>query len=228
MAALRSPLRCRSCCTSWRSTRPTRRTGTQLSTSVPVQVVNVPPGLVVVNQPAPVRVWVRAPRNVLNRLRPESFTAQLDAGSARAGDNDALPIQVISSDPDVRDVTAEPNTATLRLDEQRPQVLPVRVNLVGQVAPGYVRGDPTADPQRVTVVGPSSLVGRAAEAVVDVSVDHVTVPINGVYTPRIVDARGDDLRDLNLRADPPSVTVTAPITQQTQYKEVGVRPTTVG
>jgi YbbR domain-containing protein len=175
-----------------------------------------------------VRVWVRAPRSVLNRLRPEGFTAQLDASGARAGDNQSLPIVVIPSDPDVRDVQAEPSTSTLRLDEQRPQVLPVRVNLTGQVAPGYVRGDATADPQRVTVVGPSSLVGRAAEAVVDVSVDRVTVPINGVYTPRIVDARGDDLRDLNLRADPPSVTVAVPINQQTQYKEVGVRATTVG
>jgi len=200
----------------------------QLSSTIPVQVVNVPPGLVTVNQPPPVRVWARAPRSVLNRLRPESFTAQLDASGAHAGDNETLPISVISSDPDVRDVTAEPGTASLRLDEQRPQVLPVRVNLTGQVAPGYVRGDPTADPPRVTVIGPSSLVGRAAEAVVDVSVDRVTVPINGVYTPRIVDARGDDLRDLNLRAEPPSVTVTVPINQQTQYKEVGVRANTVG
>jgi YbbR domain-containing protein len=56
----------------------------------------------------------------------------------------------------------------------------------------------------------------------------VTVSVNAVYTPKIVDDRGDDLRDLNLRATPPSVTVQVPINQQTQYKEVGVRPVTQG
>ena len=42
---------------------------------------------------------------------------------------------------------------------------------------------------------------------VDVSIDRVTVPVNGVYTPRILDDRGNDLKDLNLRATPASVTV---------------------
>jgi YbbR domain-containing protein len=201
---------------------------TQLQSTVPVQVVNPPPGLIIVNQPAPVRVWVRAPRSVLNRLRTESFTAQLDASSAHAGDNEGLPIIVIPSDPDVRDVTPEPSTATLRLEEVRPQALPVRINLTGQVPPGYQPGQATADPARLTVSGASSLVGRAVEAVVDVSIDRVTVSVNGVYTPRIVDGRGNDLRDLNLRAEPPAVTVSVPITQQTQYKEVGVRAVTIG
>jgi YbbR domain-containing protein len=64
--------------------------------------------------------------------------------------------------------------------------------------------------------------------VVEVNVDRVTVSVNAVYTPKIVDERGNDLRDLNLRATPPSVTVQVPITQQTQYKEVGIRPVTQG
>ncbi len=201
---------------------------TQLPGSVPVQVVNVQPGLVVVNQPPPVRITVRAPRNVINRVRIDSFTAQLDARDARAGDNEGLTINVISSDADVRDVTPEPPTASVRLEEVREQPLPVRINLVGQVANGYSRGDPTADPPRLTVAGASSQVGRAAEAVVEVPIDGVTVSINGVYTPHIVDARGNDLRDLNLRANPPAVTVTVPVIQQTQYKEVAVRPVVTG
>jgi YbbR domain-containing protein len=63
---------------------------------------------------------------------------------------------------------------------------------------------------------------------VDVSVDRVTVSINGVYTPRIVDRTGTDLRDLNLRWTPTAIAVSVPITQQTQYKEVGVRVPTTG
>jgi YbbR domain-containing protein len=196
--------------------------------SVPVQTVNPPPGLVVVTPPPPVRLRVTAPQSVFSRLRPESFSAQVDASSARVGDNDALPITVSSSDPEVRGIQPDPPTVRLRLDEVREQALPVRVNLTGQVPSGYQLGSAVVDPPRITVAGATSFLSRASEAVVDVSVDRVTVSINGVFTVRINDERGNDLKDLNLRPTPPAVTVQVPITQQTQYKEVGVRPVTQG
>jgi YbbR domain-containing protein len=196
--------------------------------AIPVQVVNVPAGLVVTDQPPDVRVWVRAPSNVFGRLSRNSFTAQVDCTSAQAGQNDNLPITVTPTDPEVREAIADPPTATLTLEEVRPQDLPVRVNVIGSPPAGYQRGEPTVDPAHITVTGAASLVSRASEAVVDVSVDRLTVSVNGVYTPRIVDDRGNDLRDLNLRANPPSVTVQVPITQQTQYKEVGIRAVTEG
>ncbi|HEY2594888.1 MAG TPA: CdaR family protein, partial [Chloroflexota bacterium] len=55
--------------------------------SVPVQVVNVPPGLVVTTPQQSVRLWVTAPQNVFNRLQPANFTAQVDATGLSAGDN---------------------------------------------------------------------------------------------------------------------------------------------
>ncbi|HEX8967508.1 MAG TPA: CdaR family protein [Chloroflexota bacterium] len=199
----------------------------QTTFSVPVQTVNVPPGLVVTTQPPAIRLWVTAPLSVFNRLRAESFTAQVDATGASAGDND-LSISVSSTDPEVRGVQPDQASVRLHLEEVRDQVLPVRVNPQGQVAAGYQAGAPSVDPPRVTVSGAASIVGRASEAVVDVNVDHLTVSVNGVFTPRIVDDRGNDLKDLNLRATPQSVTVQMPISQQTLYKQVGVRPITQG
>jgi YbbR domain-containing protein len=207
-------------------TNPEGRNETNFT--VPVQPVNVPSGLFVTTPPSGVRLWVRAPLNVFSRLRADSFTAQVDATGAGAGDNENLPITVNSTDPDVRTVDPDPLTARLHLEEIREQALPVRVNITGQVPSGYLLGNATVDPQTVTVAAATSLVGRATEAVVDVSVDRVTVAVNGVYTPRIVDDRGNDLRDLNLHTTPPAVTVQVPITQQTQYKEVGVRVATQG
>lgn len=199
----------------------------ELGFTVPVQPVNRPSGLEITTPPPPVRLRVTAPQNVFGRLRADSFTAQVDVSGAHAGDNDLL-ITVTSTDPEVRAVQAEPSTVRLHLEEVREQVLPVRVNSTGQVPPGYQVGTPSVDPSRITVAGPASYVSRATEAVVDVSVDRLTVSINGVYTPRIVDERGNDLKDLNLRATPPAVNVQVPITQQTQYKEVGVRPVVQG
>ena len=195
--------------------------------SVPVQVVNVPPGLVVTTPQQTVRLWVTAPQNVFNRLRPENFTAQVDATGATAGDNQ-LPISASSTDPEVRNVSTDPANLLIHLEEVRDQVIPVRGNLQGQVAPGYTVGTTSIDPPRITVTGAASLVGRASEAVVDVNVDHVTVSVNGAFTPRVVDDRGNDLKDLNLRASPQSVTVQVPITQQTLYKQVGIRPNVQG
>lgn len=195
--------------------------------TVPVQPVNRPSGLEITTPPPPVSLRVTAPQNVFGRLRADSFSAQVDVSTAHAGDND-LPITVTTTDPEVRAVQAVPATVRLHLEEVREQVLPVRVNSTGQVPPGYQVGTPSVDPARITVAGPASYVSRATEAVVDVSVDRLTVSINGVYTPRIVDERGNDLKDLNLRTTPPAVTVQVPITQQTQYKEVGVRPVVQG
>jgi YbbR domain-containing protein len=200
----------------------------ETSFTVPVQPVNVASGLVVTTPPSGVRLWVRAPLSVFSRIRADSFTAQVDATGAVAGDNDNLPITVNWTDPEVRSADPDPATARLHLEEVREQALPVRVNITGQVPSGYQLGSPTVDPARVTVAAAASLVGRATEAVVDVSVDRVTVAVNGVYTPRIVDDRGNDLKDLNLHTTPPAVTVQVPITQQTQYKEVGVRVATSG
>src|ERR1700730_9440170 len=111
------------------------------SFTVPVQPVNVPAGLVVTTPPPAVHLWVSAPLNVFGRLRAESFTAQLDASSAQAGDNDSLPINVIPSDPDVRGAApGEPSTVRLHLEEIRKQDLPVRINVAGQVPQGYQQG----------------------------------------------------------------------------------------
>jgi YbbR domain-containing protein len=198
------------------------------SFSVPVQVVNSPPGLVTTDQPPQIGLRVRALPSVLGRLRSDSFTAQVDASAAHPGAND-LSVNVRSTDPDVRSVDADPSVVTLTLEEVQERVLPVRVNVSGQVPSGYTLGDARADPDRVTVAGAASLVGRATEAVLDVNVDRVTVSVNGVYTPRIVDERGTDLKDvLNLRVTPASVNVQIPITQQTQYKEVAIHPVVQG
>ena len=195
--------------------------------TVPVQVVNVPTGLVITTPPPGIRVWVRSTQNVFNRLGPGSFAVQVDASGAHAGDNDNLPVSVTSTDPEATGLSPDQANVRLQLEEIREQALPVRVNLTGQVPSGYQPGQSTVDPAQVKVAGASSLVSRATEAVVDVSA-AVTVSVNGVYTPRILDDRGNDLKDPGLRITPPSVSVQVPIVQQTQYKEVGIRPVTQG
>src|SRR5260370_40015199 len=74
--------------------------------AVPLQVVNQPPALVVITPVQSVAVWVTSTQSVFNRLRPESFTAQVDATGAVAGDND-LTIAVSTTDPEQQRVRPE-------------------------------------------------------------------------------------------------------------------------
>jgi YbbR domain-containing protein len=151
----------------------------------------------------------------------------VDATGAVAGDND-LTIAVSTTDPEVQRARPDQPKITLHFEEVTNRVVPLRANLQGQVASGYQLGTPTVDPPNITVTGAFSIVSRASEAVVDVNIDHVTVPVNGAFTPRVVDSRGNDVRDPHLFISPLSVTVQVPITQQTLYKEVGIRPVTQG
>src|SRR5919202_1148813 len=160
-----------------------------LGATVPVQPVNVPSGLVITAAPPPVRLRVTAPQNVFARLRADSFTAQVDVSGAHAGDND-LAITLSTTDPDVRAVQPEPATVRLHLEEIREQVLPVRVNSTGQVPPGYQVGTSSVDPARITVAGPASFVSRATEAVVDVSVDRLTVTQTVRVPPSVINLSG--------------------------------------
>src|SRR5450755_1704320 len=66
--------------------------------TVPVQVVNPPSTLVLTTPPPGIKLWVTSTQNVFNRLGPASFTVQVDASSAHAGDNDNLPIAVTPTD----------------------------------------------------------------------------------------------------------------------------------
>jgi YbbR domain-containing protein len=188
------------------------------------QLVNVPSDLVATQAPPPVHVRVRAPANVIASLQPANFTAQIDASNAQAGDT-TLPVNVQSNNPQVRDPQAD-QQVVVHLEENQQRTLPVRVNVTGQVPQGYQVGQFVSDPPQVTAQGAQSVVARAVEAVVDVNVQNVTVSINGAYTPRVVDDHNADVP--NLRLAPAAVNVSVPITQQTQYKEVGIRPTIQG
>lgn len=196
-----------------------------LGFTIPVQVVNTPAGLVVTDQPPQIHLQVEAPVNVLDRLQAASFVAQVDASTAVAGEND-LVVNVRSIDTGVTAVYPQPATVQLEVEEIQQRTIPVQVNLTGQVPSGYQLGSPVSDPTQVTVSGAASVVSQAVEALVPVAVNGVTVSVTGAYTPSAVDANGSPIKGLTMT--PPAVNVSVPITQQTQYKEVGVRPTITG
>ena len=195
--------------------------------TVPVGLVNVPAGLVATQQPAPVHVTLLATQQAYSQLQASSFTAQIDASNATVGVNQ-LPIVVRTTDSNVSDVSADPAEMSVQLEQIEQRDLPVQVQLSGQVPPGYQAGQATPNPGTVTVTGPSSVVQQATDALINVDVAGATISVNGAYTTTIVDAQGERVTDPSLKIMPPSVSVQVPITQITQYKQVGIQPMTQG
>ena len=191
------------------------------SFTVPVEVVNTPPGLIVVSEAPQIQVRVRIPSESWALLRPASFRATADAAAAAPGVNE-LPVRVESLEQAVRSVDPIPPRVNVVLEDIVDRIVPLRVDLDGNVPFGYAYSTPRASLENVTVAGPSSAVLRVVAAVVDVRLDGLTVGLNATYTPRAVDARGTEVR--GVRITPSTVSVEVPISQQVGYKEVGVRP----
>lgn len=193
--------------------------------AVPVDMVNVPQGLVVVSEQPQIQVRVRMPSESWSLLRPGSFRATADASNAGPGVNE-LPVRVEALEPRVRQVDPIPPLANVALEEVSERIMPVRLNILGNVPFGYAYSTPRIAPENVAVSGPSTTVQRVDSIVVDIRLDGLTVSLNATYAPRPLDARGTEVRAV--RVNPSTVNVEVPVAQQVGYKEVGVRPVVRG
>ena len=193
--------------------------------TIPVEVVNSPAGLVVVSEQPQIQVRVRMPSESWSLLRTGSFRATADASNASPGVNE-LPVRVETLEPRVRQVDPVPPLVNVVVEEVSERIMPVRLNILGNVPFGYAYSTPRIAPENVTVSGASSAVQRVDSIVVDIRLDGLTVSLNATYAPRPLDARGTEVRAV--RVNPSTVNVEVPVAQQVGYKEVGVRPVVRG
>ncbi|MCC7368377.1 MAG: hypothetical protein IT306_08140 [Chloroflexi bacterium] len=193
--------------------------------AIPVEVVSAPSGLVVVSEQPQIQVRVRMPNESWSLLRPGSFRATADASNASPGVNE-IPVRVEALEPRVRQVDPVPPLVNVVVEEVTERIMPVRLNILGNVPFGYAYSTPRIAPENVTVSGASSAVQRVDAVLVDIRLDGLTVSLNATYAPRPLDARGAEVRAV--RVNPSTVNVEVPVAQQVGYKEVGVRPVVRG
>lgn len=193
--------------------------------AIPVEITRVPPGLVVMNNPEPVRFRIRAPRDKWAGIRTASFRAYVDLSRQGPGIQ-AVPVVPEVSDPQIRVLEVVPATVSVRLEEIQERTVPVKVNLVGNVPFGYVYRAPKVEPEVVVAAGPASLLQSVQTASVEVRLEGVTVEIDSAFHPIPVDSTGAEVR--NVQLSPQTVNVRVPVDQQVSYKQVGIRPAVTG
>ncbi|MHB1160053.1 MAG: CdaR family protein [Chloroflexota bacterium] len=193
--------------------------------SIPVEITKVPPGLVVMNSPEPVRFKIRAPKDKWAGIRTASFRASVDLSRQGPGIQ-AVPVMSEVSDPQVKVLEVVPATVSVRLEEIQERTLPVKVNLVGNVPFGYVYRAPKVEPEVVVASGPASVLQGVQTASVEVRLEGITVEIDSAFHPVPADSTGSPVR--NVQLSPQTVNVRLPVDQQVSYKQVGIRPSVTG
>lgn len=158
----------------------------------------------VITTPVPEGVSVRL-RGRVSDLRavssqvlevPVDLSWVQQAGAARI----TLRPQAINVPPGIEVVSIDPNKLEFRVELLRQRTVAIRPYLLGQPAGGYVVGDPTLEPNRALVSGPSSQILQMEE----------------VGTERIImtGRTATFVQSVALVSDSPLVRVISPLTTQ--------------
>ncbi|MER3398306.1 MAG: hypothetical protein C4315_10990 [Chloroflexota bacterium] len=194
---------------------------------IPVELVNKPAYLEVYPPGSlePVTVRISAPEDSWSRLRPNSFRAVVDLRNAREGVQQ-VPVQVTSSDPNVRVLQVIPPAITVRLEPLRQESFTVRVELEGTPPVGYINRSPRVSPDTVTVRGADPLVRQVRSVVAVVRLESARSTIVQNLPVRLLDAQGNPVGGLTV--DPEVVTVEVAIEQVLVQRQVSVIASVTG
>jgi len=182
------------------------------SGAIPVETVNVLEGMAVASlSDAAVSVRVSAPDDAWDDLTVEDFRAIADLSAAKAREN-TITLRLRSERRRVEVVEVIPARVTVTLEPVTTKMVPVAAKLIGTPPLGYGTVPGQTTPEQVEVTGAESLVALVEEAVADVNVQGVRVPVEQVFTLVPRDGRGGDIEGVTLT--PSTVEVVLPVVQR--------------
>ncbi len=192
--------------------------------AIPVEVVNVPEGLIV-DEVAPVRVFVEAREEEVAELRAADFKAVVDAADIRADAVRSLPVVVTTERRDVRVVRPDPGTVEVSAVATVSKELPVTVVISGELPLGLRQELAAADPPFVTITGREGLVE---------SVDQVqaVVSIAGLQSTQIFDVelipRTSDGSRVTVTLSRNRARVTVPVEEALLTRRIAISGSVIG
>ena len=188
----------------------------QLPLRLPVEVVGRPADSSVTITPNLVEVIVEGPSSVLDGLTTSDFLAEIDLTDFSSGQAD-FPVQIRHNVEAIQIAFQLPEEVSVQVERIVSREIPVRVEVRGEAARGYVLDEPFVDPAAIQVTGSASRVESLAEARVTVFLDN---PQQDAVVPRrpvFYDRQGNIVGVNNLELSAEEVLVTVPIDQLAGY-----------
>lgn len=187
---------------------------------VPIEFQQFPEGLEIVEEPpTAVDVRIRGAASRVAQMTSGDITAVIDLREADAGQRlYQITPESMRVPFGVEVVQVIPSTVAMTFERSATKQVPVVPVVAGQPSPGYVIGEITSEPRVVEVVGPSSAVSAATEALTEtVNVEGAREPVTREVTV--------GFREPSLRlANPRRASVTVRIRPASWERTVEGRP----
>jgi YbbR domain-containing protein len=154
---------------------------------VKIQYTRIPQGLTFESTPLKeVALGISGPLYLIRNLREEDLTYLVDLSSAKSGANRIeLSLDVLKLPLELEASFPSPRVFYVYLEEMISRQLPVRPQMVGNLAEGLTLGDLRVRPDRVTLSGPRSIVNKLESVDVEVSLEGQTQSFSTTARPRL-------------------------------------------
>ena len=119
-----------------------------------------------------VSVSVSATRSVLEKISAENIVATADMRELYL--ESQIPIEITIPGYEFESATASPRNVQVKIEQNKSDTFPITVTTTGTERDGYVLGTVQADPERVTVNGPESVIDQISKVVAEVNVSGLS------------------------------------------------------
>ncbi len=171
--------------------------------AAPLSIVG-PPREYVITTPVPdtVSVRLRGRASDISSVSSQTLDVPVDVSWIQQSGDVTITIrpQAVHKPADIEVVAIDPSRLQFHVEALRQRAVPIRPFLIGQAPPGFLTGDPTADPDRALVSGPASQIMKMSE----VSTERINM------TGRTATF----VQNVPVVSDTPLVRVIAPLTTQ--------------
>lgn len=199
---------------------------------VPLVVYNQPANLVIISD-IPSSITVRLDNNKIEEgVNVKNLFAYVDLKDAVAGEQS---FEVMIDAPEgVVIESKSPSAVVLKLDTVKDKIVPVIADIIGTPADGFIYGNPIITPPVVNVRGPTSVLDKLEEVVVEVNVTAAreSMRVARPVTFKDIQGRGVFASNPNLeslQAFPNTVEIIVPLYPKgTASKKVPLRANTRG
>jgi YbbR domain-containing protein len=171
----------------WLLLVPAEKNTSEKSLTIPLETLNLPAGLEIVEGPvATVDVTLRAPNRLLDEIGPSGLVARLDLERATIFQQEyPLAPSIVAVPKGAEVIRIAPGKVTIKLERTAQATLDVHPTLRGRPGRGFRVARTEIEPASVAVRGPESRV-KAGEAAATAPVDVSGLTVSTVFEADII------------------------------------------
>ena len=186
---------------------------------VPLGITELSRGLVVAEKPNMVEIRFQGHGNVINRISPSDFRAYVILDEVDVGPNS---IQVrLEAPAGVGVISVRPSWVRVYIDQVSFRQEPVEIVINGEVAEGYVLGNPLITPSQVLITGPGNFLESIGRVYVNATFNNLSEDYSQSLPVLIEDREGNLIMEW-VNVTPGNVGILIPVIEEMPTRTVPI------